>query len=114
MENIELKDGYVLDFCSKKPVDIKKPEEIVRQQYEKTLFEDFNYDCEMMDIEVTIQRGEKNSKKNKEENLIVKVNKLGLSLVIAIFLIEFLVVLDLNFSSAFSKFGTSEFFFIAK
>lgn len=75
MEKAELKEGYVLDFCSKKPVDIRKPEEVVRQQYEKILFEDFNYDCEMMDIEVPIQRGEKNSKKNKEERVDIVIYK---------------------------------------
>jgi type I restriction enzyme M protein len=75
MESGELKEGYILDFCSKKPVDIKKPEEVVRQQYEKTLFEDFNYDCEMMDIEVPIQRGEKNNKKNKEERADIVIYK---------------------------------------
>lgn len=75
MENVELKEGYILDFCSKKPVNIRKPEEIVRQQYEKTLFEDFNYDCEMMDIEVPIQRGEKSSKKNKDERADIVIYK---------------------------------------
>lgn len=72
---IVLKEGYILDFCSQKPVDIRKPEEMVRQQYEKTLFEDFNYDCEMIDIEVPIQRGEKNSKKNKNESADIVIYK---------------------------------------
>ena len=71
----QLKEGYILDFCSKKPVDIRKPEETVRQQYEKTLFEDFNYDCEMIDIEVPIQRGEKNNKKNKSESADIVIYK---------------------------------------
>ena len=75
MEKIELKEGYVFDFSTKKPVDIRKPEEVVRQQYEKTLFEDFNYDCEMMDIEVHIQRGEKSSKKNKDERADIVIYK---------------------------------------
>ncbi len=75
MENTELKEGYILDFSTKKPVDIRKPEEIVRQQYEKTLFEDFNYDCEMMDIEVSVQRGEKNNKKNKSERADIVIYK---------------------------------------
>jgi len=75
MENVELKDGYILDFCTKKPVDIRKPEEAVRQQYEKTLFEDFNYYCEMIDIEVPIQRGEKSSKKNKDERADIVIYK---------------------------------------
>jgi type I restriction enzyme M protein len=75
MEIAELKEGWILDFCSKKPVDGRKPEEIVRQQYEKTLFEDFNYDCDMMDIEVPIQRGEQNNKKNKNERADIVIYK---------------------------------------
>ena len=57
MENIELKEGYILDYATGKPVDTRKPEEIVRQEYEKTLLEDFNDDGEMIDIDVSIQRG---------------------------------------------------------
>jgi len=75
MENIELREGYILDFCTKRPVDIRKPEEVVRQQYEKTLFEDFNYDCEMIEIEFPIQRGEKNNLKNKNERADIVIFK---------------------------------------
>lgn len=63
----ELREGYVLDLATSKPVDIRKPEEPVRQEYEKALYEDYDYDYEQMDIEVTIQRGEKHSNKNKTE-----------------------------------------------
>lgn len=75
MENVELKEGYVLDYATGKPVDVRKPEELVRQEYEKTLLEDFNYDGEMIDIEVSIQRGEKNNKKNKSERADIVIYK---------------------------------------
>ena len=71
----QTKEGYIEDFCTKKPVDFRKPEEKVRQQYEKTLFEDFDYDCDMIDIEVPIQRGEKNSIKNKNERADIVIFK---------------------------------------
>jgi len=45
-----------IDFATKKKIDSKKPEEIIRQEYEKILYQDFDYDLEMMDIEVSIQR----------------------------------------------------------
>ena len=60
----EYKEGFIQDRITGKWIDGRKPEEKVRQEYEKTLFEDFNYDYEMMDIEVKIQRGEQNNKKN--------------------------------------------------
>lgn len=62
-----LRDGYGYDFATGKPVDMRKPEEVVRQEYEKSLYEDYDYSKEQMDIEVRIQRGEKNSPKNKSE-----------------------------------------------
>jgi len=62
-----MKDGYIKDYSTEKPVNIRQPEEIVRQNYEKELHEDYGYDREQMDIEVAIQRGEKNSVKNKNE-----------------------------------------------
>ena len=80
MENAELKEGYILDYATGKQVDIRKPEEAVRQEYEKTLFEDFNYDCEMIDIEVPIQRGEKHSKKNKNERADIVIYKTIISM----------------------------------
>ncbi len=61
----ELREGFIEDRATKKPVDCRKPEEPVRQEYEKILNEDYGYDYGQMDIEVVIQRGEKNSKKNK-------------------------------------------------
>lgn len=66
-----LKEGYIADYATQKPVDLRKPEEKVRQGYEKELDEDYGYDRNLMDIEVHIQRGEKNSAKNKERADIV-------------------------------------------
>ncbi len=74
-KNKNLKDGYIPDRATNKPVDFRKPEEKVRQDYEKILFEDYGYDYEQMNIEVPIQRGEKNSRKNKEERADIVVYK---------------------------------------
>lgn len=52
-----LKDGYGYDFATEKPVDMTKPEEAVRQQYERILHEEYGYDRARMDIEVYIHRG---------------------------------------------------------
>jgi len=60
---IVLKEGYKLDEATKKPVDVRKPEENVRQEYEKILHEDYGYDYEQMDIEVFIQRGSRGKPK---------------------------------------------------
>lgn len=62
-ETIVLKEGYILDRATKKPLDGRKPEESVRQEYEKILNEDFSYDYEQMAIEVFIQRGERKKPK---------------------------------------------------
>src|SRR3990172_2664782 len=72
---ISLKDGYILDRATNKPVDIRKPEEEVRQEYEKTLREDYDYDYERMDIEVSIQRGEVHNKKNQKERADIVIYK---------------------------------------
>lgn len=63
----ELREGYILDTATGKPVDGRKPEEKVRQDYEVVLYEDYDYSYEQMDIEAHIQRGEKHSRKNKAE-----------------------------------------------
>ena len=47
-----MKDGYIEDRATKKTVDGRKPEEAVRQNYEKELNEDYGYAYEQMDIEV--------------------------------------------------------------
>lgn len=74
-ENKNLKDGYIFDRATNKSVDFRRPEEKVRQDYEKILFEDYGYNYEQIDIEVPIQRGEKNSKKNKEERADIVIYK---------------------------------------
>ena len=66
MTNEELKEGYVKDLATGKQFR-DTPEEKVRQDYEKVLYEDYDYDFEQIGVEVQIQRGEKNSKKNKNE-----------------------------------------------
>lgn len=65
-KEITLREGYILDFATKKEVDFRKPEESVRQDYERLLNEDYDYSCDQMDIEVFIQRGEVSNKKNEE------------------------------------------------
>ena len=63
-KKIVLREGYIPDLATKKPVDGRKPEEPVRQEYEKTLHDDYGYKYEQLDIEVAIQRGAKS--KNKQ------------------------------------------------
>lgn len=58
----ELKEGYILDAATGKPVDGRKPEERIRQEYEEILHDNYGYDYEQMDINVKIQRGTKKSK----------------------------------------------------
>lgn len=67
MNNILLRDGFICDTATGKPVDGRKPEEAVRQLYEKELHNDYGYEYAQMDIEVRIQRGERSNKKNKSE-----------------------------------------------
>ena len=45
------------DWATGKPVLINKPEELVRQEFEKVLHDDFGYPKSVMDIEVPITRG---------------------------------------------------------
>lgn len=75
VSDIPLKEGYVYDKATSKPVDIRKPEEKIRQEYEEVLHEDYDYDYGQMDIEVSIQRGEKNSVKNKSERADIVIYK---------------------------------------
>jgi len=64
------------DWATGKPVDFRKSEEKVRQDYEQVLCNDYDYAAEQMDIEVPIQRGEINSPKNKERaDLVVYKTK---------------------------------------
>ena len=52
-----------LDWATGKSVDLGKPEEQVRQDFEKVLHQDHGWPKEYMDIEVTIQRGSSNREK---------------------------------------------------
>lgn len=72
---ISLKEGYILDKATGKPVDIRKPEEAVRQEYESILHDNYSYDFSQIDIEVGIQRGEINNKKNKNERADIVIYK---------------------------------------
>jgi len=72
---IILKEGYVPDLATGKPVDIRKPEEPVRQEYERILKENYDYDFKQMDIEVNIQRGEQHNIKNKNERADIVIFK---------------------------------------
>jgi len=74
-ETISLKEGYILDKATGKPVDIRKPEEEVRQEYEAILHDNYSYGYEQVDIEVPIQRGEQHSKKNKNERADIVIYK---------------------------------------
>lgn len=67
MNSIPLRDGFIHDTATGKSVDGRKPEETVRQSYEKELHDGYGYEYSQMDIEVRIQRGEKNNQKNKNE-----------------------------------------------
>lgn len=75
MEPEPIKDGYIPDAATGKMVDGRKPEEKVRQEYEAALHNDYDYEYAQMDIEVPIQRGEKNSKKNKGERADIVIYK---------------------------------------
>ena len=62
-----LRDGWGHDFATGKVVDMRKPEELVRRNYERTLHEDYGYARGQMDIEVDIQRGERNKRRNPRD-----------------------------------------------
>lgn len=72
---MDYKEGFIKDLATSKLVDNRKPEEKIRQEYEKILHEDYDYNFEQMDIEVSIQRGEKNSSKNKSERADIVIYK---------------------------------------
>ena len=69
------KTSKIKDFATKKLVDVSKPEEKVRQEYERQLFDNYGYAKGQMDIEVSIQRGAKGSKKNRDEKADIVVYK---------------------------------------
>ena len=67
-----LREGWGYDCATGKQVDMRKPEEAVRQKYEQILHEDYSYDYKQMDIEVYIKRGSRNEKgKNGERQNFV-------------------------------------------
>jgi len=72
---VPLREGYVKDLATGKPVDMRKPEEPVRQEYEKILNDDYDYALEQMDIEVFIQRGSKAKPKNDKDIADIVVYK---------------------------------------
>lgn len=74
-KEVTLKEGYILDKATGKPVDGRKPEEKVRQEYEEILKDNYNYDFQQMDIEVKIQRGERSNKKNIHERADIVIYK---------------------------------------
>ncbi len=69
------KEGYRFDIATGKPVDYRKPEEPVRQDYEKILKDDYDYDFDQMDIEVFIQRGSKTVPKNSSDRSDIVIYK---------------------------------------
>ncbi len=70
-----LRDGWGYDFATDKPLDMRKPEEPVRQDYEHTLNQDYGYDIARMDIEVYIQRGEKSKPTNRADRADIVIYK---------------------------------------
>ncbi len=57
-----LKEGWGYDLATGKLVDMRKPEEKVRQKYEQILHDDYGYDYSQMDTEVFIKRGSRTEK----------------------------------------------------
>lgn len=72
---VEIKEGFIQDRATKKLVDGRKPEEPVRQEYERILNEDYDYSYEQMDIEVFIQRGSKTKVKNDKDRADIVIYK---------------------------------------
>ena len=68
-----LRDGWGYDYATGKALDMRKPEERVRQDYERSLHLDYGYDLARMDIEVHIQRGERTGKRNALERADIVV-----------------------------------------
>jgi len=61
------------DFATGKIVELGKPEESVRQEFEKYLHQDYGYDRAQMDIEVPVYRG---SKRGEKMDLVIYKNPL--------------------------------------
>lgn len=73
--SLKLKEGYIQDKATGKLVDGRKPEEPVRQEYEKILNEDYDYAYEQIDIEVSIQRGTKGKEKKDRDRADIVIYK---------------------------------------
>ena len=73
--NIALKEGYAPDRATGRPVDVRNPEEQVRQEYEKILCEDYEYAYKQMDIEVFIQRGSRDQPKTDKDRADIVIFK---------------------------------------
>ncbi|MCL4480277.1 MAG: N-6 DNA methylase [Candidatus Thermoplasmatota archaeon] len=74
-EKVPPREGYIFDHATGKLVDGRKPEEAVRQEYEKILEEDYDYELSQMDIEVFIQRGSKTSPKSEKDRADIVIYK---------------------------------------
>lgn len=74
-EPVKLRGGFIFDAATKKPVDLRKPEEKVRQGYERILKDDYGYSYEQMDIEVHIQRGSKTKPKTEADRADIVIYK---------------------------------------
>jgi type I restriction enzyme M protein len=72
---IKLREGFVYDEATEKSVDFRKPEEKVRQEYERILKDDYGYDYRQMDIEVYIQRGSKTKPKGEADRADIIIYK---------------------------------------
>lgn len=62
-----VKEGWGYDTATAKPVNLRKPEEAVRQKYERILHDDYGYAYEQMDIEVFIKRGSRPEPTGKDK-----------------------------------------------
>ncbi len=71
--SVALKPGYIFDAATGRPVDFRKPEEPVRQEYERILREDHGYSFDQMAIEVFIQRGSRTKPKNDRDRADIVV-----------------------------------------
>ena len=70
-----LKEGYEPDYATGIPIDLRNPEEKVRQEYEKILHEDYEYEKAQMDVEVFIQRGARNKPANDKDRADIVIYK---------------------------------------
>lgn len=72
---VPLKEGRGKDLATGKIVNLGKPEEQVRQAYERTLHEVLGYEFAQMDIEVSIQRGAESLKGKSKDRADIVIYK---------------------------------------